>query len=324
MKYKWAIIGTGNIASQMAEALAVIPEAELIAVLSRTKENARVFAEKYNIPHIYTERELFAQSDLFDIVYVATPHTQHFDDTNLCLLHKKHVLCEKPMCLNANQSAVLYELAKAQGCFLMEAMWTRFFPAIIKAKALIEEGKIGAVKQVKADFCFKGPYNAEGRHLNKELAGGALLDVGIYPIYFSQIILEQKPILIQGAAHIGKTGVDEQSAYLLQYDNGIIANLSSAVQTNTIQDAFVYGDEGYIHIPKFWQPDSFTLVKKGKEEVFEFERLGNGYTYEVLEVHKCIEQNMFFSEILTPEKSIEVMAIMDEIRKDWGVVYPGE
>ena len=276
--YKWGIIGTGNIAHQLADALSVINEAALVAVHSRKEETAVKFAKEYGLSEYHTNIDSFCSSNTFDIVYIATPHPNHYFETICCLNAGKHVLCEKPMALNYAQVSHMIDTSIANNCFLMEAMWTQFFPAILKINELIREEAIGEIKQIEASFCFCGDWNPQGRHLNRELAGGALLDVGIYPIYFAQMIMNEMPFGISSQAHIGETGVDEQSMYLLQYSNGALASLASAVRAQRPQFAYIYGTKGTITIPKFWQPDNFILQNEVGEKKFNFERFGNGYT----------------------------------------------
>ena len=324
MKHRWGIIATGNIAKKMAEAIAVLENAEVVAVCSRTIENANGFAKQFNIKKTYDDLNAFLQDDEIDHVYIATPHVMHQNEVVACLNLGKNVLCEKPMGINQAQVEVMSNSALAGGCFLMEAMWTQFFPAIRKMHQLIAHGEIGNVKQIKADFCFHLPISPEHRLLNPNLAGGALLDVGIYTLYFAQCIKNEAPVEIHGTAHLGKTGVDEQSSYLLKYADGCIAQLTSAVQTESPQTAHVIGETGRIEVPMFWNPDSINLHKEGKQHTFDFERLGNGYTYEVIEFQKCIEERKMESDVLPLEQSVEIARQMDAIRKQWGLRYPME
>lgn len=324
MKYNWGIIGTGNIANQMAIALNSVKEANLISVLSRSEQNARKFAKRYKLQDYASNIDSFLLNDKIDIVYIATPHPNHYSETLKCLEYNKHVLCEKPIAMNSVQSNEMYRKAIEKHVLLMEAMWTLCFPAIKKIKELIMDGEIGKIKYVEAKFCFKTRGNKNGRHLNKALGGGALLDVGVYPIYFAQTLLNDYPHEIHSLADIGKTGVDELSSYYLKYENGAIANLTSSVKTRAAQNALVCGTRGYIEVPMFWNPNRFTLYKKDEKKTFKFKRLGNGYSYEVLEVHNCLKKGQLESKLVPHNLSREVMLIMDELRKQWGLVYEAD
>ncbi len=321
---KWGIIGTGTIARAMAEGLRAVEGAQLTSVLSRTDESANSFAKKYNIPNRFSNREKFASFKEIDVVYIATPHTQHLDDALLCIHHNKHVLCEKPLGINSQQVETMLEAAQKKHVFFMEAMWSHFFPAIQKTLALIGEGVIGDVRKIDIDFCFRGAWEPEKRLLNLKYAGGALLDVGIYPIFLSQLIMNQAPVKITADAYLGKTGVDEHSSYILRYKNGAMATLSSGIRMDSRHTAAIYGTAGYIEIPKFWQPDSLILHTTGSQETFNFERLGNGYSFEARAVQEAISQGLVESNVVPWSRTKEVMLIMDEIRKQIGLVFPGE
>lgn len=320
---KWGVIGTGNISHQFANALSVIDDAEIVSVLSRTPENAAKFATEYNIPYSEHDINTFLSLEI-DIVYVGIPHNYHKEAVLECIKAGKNVLCEKPMGLNASEVKQMVDAAKAQNVFLMEAMWSHFFPAMEKLRELLLENTIGEVRLIKSDFCFRGDWNPTGRHLNKDLAGGALLDLGVYNIYFSQFVMNETPVKITGDAYIGSTGVDEQCAFTLKYKEGQLAISTCSLRTETLQDAYIYGTDGYIHIPKFWQPDAIILHKNNTETKFEFTRFGNGYTYEILSAHACLNDQKKENPIITLEKSLDVIQIMDELRAQWNLSYPSE
>ena len=324
MSYNWGIIGTGNIAQKMADALREVKGANLISVFSRTKENAKRFAKSYKLKTYENNIDQFLANKKLDVVYIATPHPNHKSETIKSLKAGKHVLCEKPMGINQKEVADMIDLAKSKKLLLMEAMWTHFFPAIIKARKIIKDGEIGEVRMLDARFSFLGSQNPLDRKLNKELGGGALLDVGIYPIFFAQMLFDDFPVEISGQAHIGKTGVDEISTYLLKYNDGRLAKLASGVSLHTPSNAFIFGTDGYIKIPQFWQPDKIVLHKNGKEKKFKFKRLGNGYTYEVMHFHELLEKGKTESDVISFSKSSDVIQIMDEIRRQIGLKYPKE
>ncbi len=321
---KWGIVATGSIARKFAQGLKAADNAELVAVASRAQESADAFAEEFNVPNRHVGTEALAADADVDVVYVATPHSRHKADTIACLDGGKHVLCEKPFAMNSAEVSEMVECASKNKLFLMEAMWTHFFPAMIKLRELLAAGTIGEVRLVQSNFCFRTGWNPESRLLNPELGGGALLDVGVYNIALAHKIYGQEPSRIDSQAHIGETGVDEQSSMVFGYENGAMAVLTNAVRTSTPHDATVYGTDGYIKIAKFWQPDGLIVKTTDNEEETSFERLGNGYAYEAIEVMNCIKSGALESDVMPLEKSISIMKTMDAIREQWGLRYPME
>ncbi len=324
-RIRWGIISTGSIAHKFAHGLAALKDAELVAVGSRSKESADRFGEELSVPHRHASYDALAQDPNVDVVYIGTPHPYHKDNTLLCLNNDKAVLCEKPFAINSAEVAEMVACARDRKLFLMEAMWTHYFPAMAKVRELIGEGAIGEVRLLEAKFCFRSGWNPEGRLLDPELGGGALLDVGVYTVALAYMIFDRSPIHITSMAHIGETGVDEQASVLLGYDDGAIANLTCAVRTTTSHEAVIYGTDGWIEIPPlFWQPDRIILNSKGKEETMTFDRLGNGYSFEAVEVMTCLREGKLESEIVPLDRSIAVMDTMDKVRAQWGLKYPME
>jgi dihydrodiol dehydrogenase / D-xylose 1-dehydrogenase (NADP) len=323
---RWGILGTGSIARKFAEGLASLPDAELAAVGSRTKESADAFADEFSIQRSHgSYAELVADPEV-DAIYVATPHTLHKENALICLEAGKAVLCEKPFAINAGQAEEMVAAARSRGIFLMEAMWTRFLPAIEKVREWLSEGLIGEARMVNADFGFRSGWNPEGRLLNPELGGGALLDVGVYTISLASMVFGQPPSRIASMADIGQTGVDEQSAMVLGYDKGRLALLSCAVRTSTAQEAMIYGTEGSIRIhPPFWSTAGATLSVSGKDEVVaNLPSPGNGYTCEAAEAGRCLREGRRESKVMPLDESIQIIKTMDQIREQWGLRYPME
>ena len=223
---RWGILGTGSIAKQFARGLADTPDAVLQSVGSRTQDSADAFGEAFSVPTRHASYEALANDPEVDAIYVSTPHPFHKDNSILCLQAGKAVLCEKPFTINAAEAKAVVEVARARGVFLMEAMWSRFFPAMQQVKKWLDEKAIGEVRLVNADFGFRAGINPEGRLFNPALGGGALLDVGIYATSFASFVLGPHPTRIESMANIGETGVDEQNAVILGYDNGAMALLS--------------------------------------------------------------------------------------------------
>ena len=322
---KWGILGTGGIASAFARDLAFAKNTEKLAVGSRTKESAAKFAEEHGVSRAYGSYEELVQDPDVDAIYVATPHPFHKENVLACLRAGKAVLCEKPFTINSGELEEIIQFARDQKLFLMEAMWTRFLPPIVKVREWIDSGEIGEVLLVKADFGFRASWNPEWRLLNPDLGGGALLDVGIYPVTFASMIFGTKPEKILSSAHIGETGVDEQFSILMSYPSGKTATLNGAFRIGLTNEAYIHGTEGYIRIPSFHSAKSATLYKDGQEvETFNDDRKSAGYAYEIEEVGKCLSQGLLESPIVPLDESLEIMILMDEIRGQWGLKYPFE
>ena len=325
-KICWGILATGTIARKFAEAVRIVPDAELVAVGSRSAETAEKFGEQFNIPRRYASYEALANDPDVDVIYVATPHNFHMENTILCLEAGKAVLCEKPFAVNAGQVLRMIDVAGEKKLFLMEAMWTRFLPVIAQVRWWLGEGQIGEVWYLQADFGFRGEWNPEGRHLNPELAGGALLDVGVYTVALASMVFERPPVKIASAAHLGQTGVDEQSAMVFSYEAGELAVLFSAVRTKTPQEAVIVGTKGTIKIHSpFWCATTAAIsIKEKKDETVEMPHKGNGFEYQIEEVMQCLRTGRLESDIMGLEESLEIAGTMDEIRAQWGLKYPVE
>jgi dihydrodiol dehydrogenase / D-xylose 1-dehydrogenase (NADP) len=324
-KIRWGILGTGGIAHKFATGLQAAPEAELVAVGSRTQAAADEFGNTFGAPRRHASYEALANDPEVDVIYVSTPHTLHKDNTLLCLHAGKAVLCEKPFAVNAGEAAEMISLARQKGLFLMEAMWTRYLPAVIKTRQLIAEGVLGEIRMVMADFGFRADFDPQQRLFNPDLGGGALLDAGIYPVSFAAMIFGS-PTQVMSLAQLGQTGVDEQSAYLLGHAEGKLALLASAVSTDLPSEAIVMGTKGRIrlHSP-IYCPRSLTLsLPNQADEVIEPPMIGNGYNYEAVEVMNCLRAGKLESEIMPLDETLAIMKTMDQIRAPWGLKYPTE
>lgn len=321
----WGIIGPGRIAKKFAIGLQSVPDAKLVAVGARALGRAEAFASEFGIPRAYGSYEALAADPEVDVVYVATPHPMHHQPARLCLRAKKAVLCEKPFTLNEREARDLVDCARREEVFLMEAMWSRFLPPMVQVREWLARGLIGAPRMVVADFGFRTDWNPEGRALNPALGGGALLDVGIYPLALAAMVFGGPPLKVTGQCHLGDTGVDEQSAMILSYKGGALAVLTCAVRTRTPHEARILGTEGAIHLPDFWHGTEATLALAGKEpERVIPERVGNGYNYEAVEVGRCLRAGLKESPLMPLDETVMTMRIMDELRRQWGLVYPQE
>jgi predicted dehydrogenase len=324
-KIRWGILGTGMIAAKFVEGLSELPDAEVIAVGSRTQASAQAFADTYHIPHRHGSYEGLASDPDVDVVYVATPHNLHRENSLLCLGSGKAVLCEKPFTINATEAEEIIALARQKRLFLMEAMWTRYMPAMRKIRQLLAGGAIGDVRLVFVEFGFRPPFDPHSRLFDPHLGGGALLDLGIYPITLAWLVLGP-PQGITSKATIGSTGVDEQNAIILSYAGGQMALLSSSLQVQTPQEAQIIGTEGRILIhPECWHPTTFTLSQAGKQdETTTVPTEGNGYNYEAAEVMSCLRAGKLESDLLPLDESLAIMKLLDQIRAQWGLRYPME
>ncbi len=325
-KIKWGIASTGHISGSFAEALAILPEAELAAVASRTKESANEFAEKHNIHRAYATYQELADDPDIDVVYIGTPHTFHLENSVMFMRKGKSGLCEKALTINADEAREMVRVAREENVFLMEAMIPRHIPLLKKVLVWIKDGRIGEVRMVKASRCARGDFIPGARQLNPELGGGSLLDVGVYVISFASQIFSKAPIESVGLAHIGEIGSDEQGVALLKYDQGEIADLSFALRTNAVDEAYILGTDGYIKIHDlFAVPTKASLVIDKKEiDVIEEPIIGNALNYEAEEVMRCLKEGLKESPYMPLDESIQIMEIMDEIRKPWGLVYSND
>jgi len=325
MAINWGILGTGNIAHQFARGLAHTPDAQLVAVGSRKQASADRFGDEFNVPNRHSSYDALMNDPAVQVIYVSTLHPFHYENTMLSLEAGKHVLVEKPFAMNAKQARDMIRTARAKKLFLMEAMWTRFIPAMVKVRELIAAGAIGEPRMLTADFGFRTEFDPHGRMFDPELGGGALLDVGVYPISLASMLFGP-PQSIAAQAHLGETGVDEQVALIFQYGAGQLAQVSGASRTQTPQEALIMGTEGMIHIaPEWWHPTGFTLIKPGREpERFEIPYEGNGYQYEAIEVAWALRAGELESPVMPLDESLEIMRMMDTARAQIGLTYPDD
>ncbi|MDP2337029.1 MAG: Gfo/Idh/MocA family oxidoreductase [Bacteroidota bacterium] len=325
-KIKWGIISTGHISGKFADALAILPEAELAAVASRDMDTANQFAAKHHIPKAYASYQELADDPDIDVVYIGTPHTFHLENSVMCMRKGKAVLCEKAFTVNAAEAREMVRVAREENVFLMEAMITRHVPLIKKIIRWIQEGRIGEVRMVKASRCARGEFQPGARQLNPELGGGSLLDVGVYVISSASMIFQKPPVDAVGMSHIGEWGSDEQGVAILKYDKGEMADLSFALRTAASNEAYILGTDGYIKIHDvFAVPTKASLfIGKKEVEVIEEQIIGNALNYEAEEVMNCLKAGLKESPLMSLDESIQIMEIIDQIRKPWGLVYSND
>ena len=320
----WGIIAAGKIAGKFAADLNTLPDANLYAIASRSGQKAAAFAEKYGVSKTFDSYEAMLKDPQLDVVYIATPHVFHCQNTLMCLENGKAVLCEKPFAMNGQEVNQMVTKAQKADVFLMEALWTLCLPHIHKAKQIIDSQQLGSIISIKADFGFNADFNPDGRLFNRKLGGGSLLDIGIYPLLLSLYLLG-KPDKITADAKIGQTQVDEECGIILKYKNGQMAHLHSTLLARTPTEAYIYCEKGYIHIPtRFHEPVAQIMIMEYqglKETIIPFHYSVFGYKYEAEEVMRCLRAGEKESDLVPHRFSIALMEIMDEIRAQIGLVY---
>jgi predicted dehydrogenase len=328
---RWGIIATGGIANSVAKDLAMLADAELHAVSSRTQGAADAFAAQFGIPHAFGDvdgrtgfQRLLAQ-DSVDVVYVATPHANHFQITLAALNAGKHVLVEKALTINAKEAAELIAFARSKNLFLMEAVWSRFLPSMQRAFEIAASGEIGQVQWVHADLGFPAEYSPTARLWAVKDGGGALLDLTVYPLLWALGTLGF-PQTVSATGSVNDDGVDAQNALTLGYHHGAQAQLTSSLLAHGPRAATVAGSLGYLHtIGSINNPRHLT-VKVGFEEprTEHFDVVGRGYSYELREVTRCVQQGLTESPVMPLDDSLNVMRLFDGVRAQLGVTYPND
>jgi len=321
-KIKWGIIGLGNIANQFASDLVIVENAEIYAVASRNSSKANNFALKYKAKKAYGNYENLIDDVAVDIIYIATPHDSHEELSIKALESGKHVLCEKPIALNYSQAAKMIEASKKNAKFFMEAFWTRFNPSIKNVCRKVHNGDLGDIKYINADFAFHIP-NPGGRMIDINLGGGSLLDMGVYPIFLSYIILG-KPEKVLASANFFDSGADKQTSIILHYKQAQAILHSSFVSPSNMQ-ATISGTDGRISLHPIWhETQGYSLIQNNHKVDFYHPTKGKGFTYEIEECHKCIENNQIESSCWSHQNSLELIAIVDEVRKQTGLKFPSK
>lgn len=332
----WGFIGSGWVAGDFAEGLRHVPAADLVAVCSR--HGARAFAERFAVARQYSDASDLVADGEIDVVYVATPNSLHREHCLMALRAGKPVVCEKPFALTAAEAGEVIDTARQLGLFCMEAMPMRFVPATIRARQLIDAGLIGDLRMVSASFGHQPPYDPSNRYFDPRLGGGALFDVGVYAVSLAVMLLG-RPRRITSDAAIGPSGVDEQAAAVLSFDDGRLAVLEASLRTNLPNDAVISGTEGSIRLAPLYRPDRVTITRAGGSP--ESWRLvgarravrrlrgrpaddavpypGNGFTCEATEAVRCLDAGLLESPLMPHDESVEVLETLDAIRSRWTV-----
>ncbi|HEV7298449.1 MAG TPA: Gfo/Idh/MocA family oxidoreductase [Tepidisphaeraceae bacterium] len=321
---RWGIVGTGY-AKEFAKAMAALPDAKVIAVASRFQASADAFGHQFGVPHCYDSVAALARDPDVDAVYIASAPQFHAEHALELIGQGKAVLVEKPFTINADEAKAVIALAKEKGVFCMEGLWSRFLPAARVMAGWLAEGQIGDVRQVIADFGFCTEWDPEKRHFSMERRGGCLLDVGCYSLAFATMALGLGPIGISAQGTLCATGVDEQAAMVLKYPRGGLAVLSCANRTRTPHRGCIIGTEGQIHVEQFTWAHGATLLRNGQEPLTVEPKLPlPASCYQANETMRCLRLGLTESPLLPSSEVIERMEVMDEIRRQIGLVYPGE
>ncbi len=318
----WGVIGLGGIAHKFVSDLLTLPDANLLVVSSTSAERAADFAAQYGAKH-HTDSitDLLAINGL-DVVYVAAEHVRHHAIVLQCLKASVAVLGEKPFAMNGQQVAEMVAVAREKKVFLMEALWSRFMPVIQQAKQWSDEGKIGTIRAIHADFGFKATYLPEKRLFNKKLGGGALLDIGIYPIFLSYLFLGM-PKGIAAVANFADTGVDVSTTMSFSYENQATAALTCTLAAQTRCDGLIYGDAGEIHLsPRWHEATEVSLNTATEKTVSVFPRPStHGYEFEAAHIHACLRAKLTESPLWSLTDSTNLMSLLDAVRAEIGLVY---
>ncbi|MDE6971576.1 MAG: Gfo/Idh/MocA family oxidoreductase [Lachnospiraceae bacterium] len=323
-KFNVGIMGTGNIAAVMAETLNRMKGVKLYAVASREKVKADVFAGKHGVKKAYGSYEELVKDNKVELIYIATPHSEHYENARLCLENNKPVLCEKSFTANAAQAEELFKLAREKQVFITEAIWTRYMPMVKTIREVSGSGVIGDPKTLTANLGYV--IDKVERILSPALAGGALLDVGVYPINFAMMIFGNNIEKVSSSCTYTDTGVDRQNTVTLQYGNGKYAVLNSSMESLSDRKGIIYGTKGFAIVENINNFESITVYDASYKKAAEYKRPKqiSGYEYEVEASIRAIRAGKIQCEEMPHEEILRVMKLMDSLRKEWGIVYPFE
>ncbi|MEZ4605652.1 MAG: Gfo/Idh/MocA family oxidoreductase [Deinococcales bacterium] len=319
----WAILGTGSIARKFASDLRLLKDARRLVVASREQAKAEAFAKEFGFERNYGSYEALLNDAEVEVVYIASPHSFHKEHSIMCLESGKHVLCEKPFAINAQEVSEMIAVARREKRFLMEALWSYFLPAITFSDELIKQGEIGNLQMIQADFGFRMSKVLPAHRLfDLKLGGGSLLDVGIYPVSLAMHYLGQ-PLEIKALAHLGQTGADEQSSIIMRFAKNALAMMYSAIRTDSHQEAVIYGTKGNIRLKSpWWATKELTLNNAKGEKHYKLDFEGFGYHFEASHVMQCLQKGLLESPKVGLDHSQRLAATLDAIRQQIGLSYP--
>lgn len=320
--FKVGIIGAGWIATKMAETLGPLQGYEVYAVASRSKEKAETFARKYGISKAYGSYEQLVDDRNVDLVYIATPHSLHYDHALLATRHHKPVLVEKSFTANAGQAARLFDVAREEKVFVTEAIWTRYMPLSHKVKEIMDRGAIGEPRLLTATLCYM--METKERILRPELCGGALLDLGVYALNFARMYFGSDIVRTVSNCQLGPTGVDMQEAISLSYADGRMANLQAGALCLNDRQGIINGVDGYIRVDNINCPGQVDVYRNYAlaATYHKPSDMITGYEYQVKECRRCLQEHLLESPEMPHEETLDIMRQMDALRKEWGVKYP--
>lgn len=318
-KMRWGLIGASRIAQTFVRDMQYVDDSDVVAVAARKLDDALQFADKFNINKPYGSYQQLLDDPDIDVVYISTPHSYHFAHCEAAIMAGKSVLCEKPFTVSEQQAVTLAKLAKQKNVFLMEAMWTYFLPAIQKAKTWVESGRIGSILQIHADFGYPIPYHPKQREYDKDLAGGSLLEMGVYPVALAYFFMHCQPTSIAAVARFAPNGVDDDVKMLFDYttDSGKVSvSLGSSFKTRLPNSAYIVGSKGYILIPDFFRASECILhILDNKVDHFVHDRKGSGFEFETQAVCEDILVGRIESSIMPLATSINVQKTMESVKK---------
>ncbi len=323
--YNWAILGCGKIANKFAADLKLLPNAKLYATASRDLTRAEEFSNKWGFEIAYGSYVDMVNDPKVDAVYIATPHSFHYEQTLLCLNHKKAVLCEKAFALNLHEVNEMVACAQENNTFLMEAFWTMFQPSFNKALEIVRSGELGKLKMVRSDFAFNAPFIEEKRLYNPKLGGGSLLDIGIYPV-FAALTALGVPDLIKTQAEFSPTGSEESINIIFKYKSGEMASLTSSFAMHSPVQTDFCCENGYVTLhPRWFTPTDITIWKAGQDPqiIANEHKIGSGHHYEAQHVMECLDAGLIESPQMSWSQSKNLMGILDRIRIDSGIFFSG-
>ena len=322
---RWGVLGTGGIAHAFATALMETPGAVLAAVGSRSVASAEKFGSQFGTPAAYGSYQALCDAPDVDIIYIGTPHPMHAENTIMALNGGKAVLCEKPFTMNLREAEQVVALARAKKLFLMEAMWTRYMPALAELRRIVASGEIGTPRQVHADFGFHAPTDPAHRVNNRDLGGGALLDLGIYPLSIASAIMG--PVKqVQALAEMSAGGVDTQTGFTLLHEGGGLSVCSCSLLAKTPDELTVSGPLGRVRMDAMFHrsPSVTVTLADGTSRVVQTPWLGNGYVHEAIEASRCVREGLLESPGMTLDDTLALMRTLDTIRAQIGLKYPAD
>lgn len=324
--YRWGIIGPGSIAHKFACALSHSTNGTLLAVASRSADRGQKFAQEFGAQRVYANYSELMQDGDIDIIYIATPHSHHYQIAKQCLEAGKHILLEKPLTINAAQTHILIKLAEEKGVLFQEALWSRFMPCFSHIKGWLDSGKIGALHYIQSDIGFAFGAKPKHRLNNPALAGGALLDLGVYSISISQFLLQQNPSKVQAISHLSEQGIDEHTQVNMHYPDGQLSQFSCSINAQCTNSMTLVGELGRIHLPQhFWVGEQAQLWLDGLlVDTLDCPHTVNGFEYQIEAAMACVAQGKLCSDLMPHRDSLAVMTVMDQVRQQIGLRYRDE